>query len=693
MANEQTIQLKPIAKGSYYKGYFDNNAQVSSEVARQGYGGDGSWKTKTKWQTWGKPLVGYFEYSIEDLNILQNVKISKIKLIYTAESKKLSGASAWRNAVIYLNEYNSSSQNFDDTSYGNPLGFFEDSTAAIANNKIYELEENSTGDDKTLFDNLSTYLQSSNNNRLVLKTPEVYWREDYYGKNNYPFYWDENYVGLTDLTIEITYSKGISSDTSEIIIKKDSIDPASINFTINEVTGATSYKIGFNNNIEITTINPPSLSYNWTINSNEKAKILKVLSSETEGSILVYCHPYNGQNPLSTYNSEVELSITIEDSIKPTISLNAPSEKNTNLSTLGLIHFLQGKSKIGFSISAIAGEEATIKDCQLNIFNHTYILTGEENTYTYDLSLSDSNNAANYGTFSYLITVTDSRNRTATDGGNIIIDRYLPPQIINFKAIQVDEDGASSLTGNYVSFQVEASATSLLSQNGTDQIENNNLTISITGKRDSSSSHIYYENDIINNTNVVNKIYDAKEIQGTVNDNGGKDNVFTLEIKDRFQTQDPQTQTSTLGQQTAVLDFVGDNSGKVGVAIGTTATADDIGCIRLGWPLKFKDETVRQETVQALEIDQPTLPIKVACGHGVATCTTNDPLQIDYTSAGFTQVPCVCVTYSQETLNDTGDNGIPKVFNKTRTGATIILSGSSGTRNVDWIAIQVLSSS
>ena len=82
------------------------------------------------------------------------------------------------------------------------------------------------------------------------------------------------------------------------------------------------------------------------------------------------------------------------------------------------------------------------------------------------------------------------------------------------------------------------------------------------------------------------------------------------------------------------------------------------------------------------------LPFKVAYGSG--NVAGNSALTINYSSAGFTSVPHVVVSYSTTGSNWSGDNGALKVYNKTATGATIIVGGSFNTsRAIDWIAIGV----
>lgn len=85
-------------------------------------------------------------------------------------------------------------------------------------------------------------------------------------------------------------------------------------------------------------------------------------------------------------------------------------------------------------------------------------------------------------------------------------------------------------------------------------------------------------------------------------------------------------------------------------------------------------------------VSMARLPFKVA--YGSTTINGNTAATINYSSAGFTSVPRVVVTYSTTGSNWSGDNGAIKVYSKTTTQALIIVGGNfSSSRNVDWIAI------
>lgn len=85
-------------------------------------------------------------------------------------------------------------------------------------------------------------------------------------------------------------------------------------------------------------------------------------------------------------------------------------------------------------------------------------------------------------------------------------------------------------------------------------------------------------------------------------------------------------------------------------------------------------------------LDKARLPFKYAMG--TATINGTASVSISYSSAGFTAIPYVFVTYSTTGSNWSGDNGAIKVHSKTTTGCSIVVGGSFSTnRPVDWFAI------
>lgn len=79
------------------------------------------------------------------------------------------------------------------------------------------------------------------------------------------------------------------------------------------------------------------------------------------------------------------------------------------------------------------------------------------------------------------------------------------------------------------------------------------------------------------------------------------------------------------------------------------------------------------------------LPFKFA--YGSTTINGSSATYVNYSSAGFTSVPVVLVTYSITGSNWSGDNGAIKVYSKTTSGCSIVVGGNFSTnRAVDRFA-------
>lgn len=139
---------------------------------------------------------------------------------------------------------------------------------------------------------------------------------------------------------------------------------------------------------------------------------------------------------------------------------------------------------------------------------------------------------------------------------------------------------------------------------------------------------------------------------------------------------------------------LGNTSGAVPVANGGTgATTAAAARTNLGITLANLGAAASSHNHAASSITSGTLaaarlPFKFA--YGSTTINGSAAVSISYSSAGFTSVPYVFVTYSTSSSNWAGDNGAIKVHTKTTTGCSIVVGGSfSSNRPVDWFAIGV----
>lgn len=139
---------------------------------------------------------------------------------------------------------------------------------------------------------------------------------------------------------------------------------------------------------------------------------------------------------------------------------------------------------------------------------------------------------------------------------------------------------------------------------------------------------------------------------------------------------------------------LGNTSGAVPVANGGTGATTAAGArTNLGITLSALGAAAASHNHSAANItsgtlDAARLPFKYALG--TATINGSSSITVDYSSAGFTSVPYVFVTYSTTGSNWSGDNGAIKVHTKTTTGFSVVVGGSfSNNRAVDWFAIGV----
>ena len=130
---------------------------------------------------------------------------------------------------------------------------------------------------------------------------------------------------------------------------------------------------------------------------------------------------------------------------------------------------------------------------------------------------------------------------------------------------------------------------------------------------------------------------------------------------------------------------LGDTSGAVPVANGGTgATTAADARTNLGAAASSHNHAA--EDIQSGTLAAARLPFKFA--YGSTNINGSASISISYSSAGFTSVPKVFVTYSTTGSNWSGDNGAIKVHSKTTTGCSIVVGGSFNTsRAVDWFAI------
>ena len=149
---------------------------------------------------------------------------------------------------------------------------------------------------------------------------------------------------------------------------------------------------------------------------------------------------YDGSTKLGSKNYTIQY--TIPSKIAPYFDLT--SEDPTGVkSKVG--DYVQGESKLYLNIDAHTSYGAWIKSYKTDFEGLTYA--------TKEVTTGEINGS---GTIQYTVTVTDSRDRTATETYSIYVEAYTPPRVVYMIARRCDADGTLNATGSYVAVDFTA---------------------------------------------------------------------------------------------------------------------------------------------------------------------------------------------------------------------------------------------
>ena len=176
-------------------------------------------------------------------------------------------------------------------------------------------------------------------------------------------------------------------------------------------------------------------NYSWTV----PLTIANSYPTATKGTITIGLNTYNGSTQIGGTQT-VNLDITIPASVAPSVSAITVSEAASGLSNFG---YVQTKSKLKIVTSASGAYSSSIRSYVYDIGSQSY--SGLENTYTMGEVVRDS------GTVAVTVTVTDSRDRTASKTVSITVLAYSPPQITYFECSRCgDANGSTNANGQYL---------------------------------------------------------------------------------------------------------------------------------------------------------------------------------------------------------------------------------------------------
>lgn len=301
----------------------------------------------------------------------------------------------------------------------------------------------------------------------------------------------------------------------------------------------------------------------WTIPLN----FMDNIPNATSGVGTIYVDTYNGSTHIGT--KSVSFTATVPASVVPSIGTVTTSEATSGLAAqFGA--YVQNKSKITANISAAGAYSSTIKSYSTSFQGKVY--TGS--SWTSDL-LTRS------GTLDLVITVKDSRDRTATKTVTISVQAYSLPQVHAFTVDRCRADGTPDPDGTHA---LVAYSYSVASVGG-----KNTAAVKIDFKR--FTAQAYAAGDVIM---TGSQLAATGSVVSTAVFSLDYQYDIRLTVTDWFGASAPYT--ATLQSDDVILDIKANGRG---LGVGQTAEEDDTLAVAASWVLKMKNAAVTDFVVES----------------------------------------------------------------------------------------------
>lgn len=160
------------------------------------------------------------------------------------------------------------------------------------------------------------------------------------------------------------------------------------------------------------------------------------LTNATSGKGIITCKTYNGSQLVGT--KSVDFTANVPSSVVPTISTITATEVNEEIAEK-FAAFIEGKSKIHFSVSAAGAYGSSVNSVSVNFNGQTIAGSG------FDFEI-----LTGHGSLPVKVTATDTRGRTATRTQNVTVLPYALPSISYFRVQRCNANGVVSDDGECV---------------------------------------------------------------------------------------------------------------------------------------------------------------------------------------------------------------------------------------------------
>ena len=179
----------------------------------------------------------------------------------------------------------------------------------------------------------------------------------------------------------------------------------------------------------------------------------KDLPNSTSGIATFTLETFSGST--SVGSKSVNATIKVRSGVIP--SIGTVSISDTNSICTGIGQYVQSQSRLKFSIATSGSQGSTV----------TSVSTKFEGQ-TYNSSSFTTGTVQGSGTLSYVITVTDSRGRTASKSGSVTVSAYSSPSLTNVTARRANSSyTVDEASGTYALLHFKVGFTSLTGKNVT----------------------------------------------------------------------------------------------------------------------------------------------------------------------------------------------------------------------------------
>lgn len=271
-------------------------------------------------------------------------------------------------------------------------------------------------------------------------------------------------TGAKTLTCSASFTTGVSSGTVTVSASKtlttinrasaptvssSSVDMGNaVTITTNRKNASFTHDLAYSfaggSYVSITT--GVGASYSWST-----PDLASKIPNAASGTVTIRCITKSGGSTIGTRT--VTLTLKVPSSVVPTISSVATEDATSNVvAQFGA--FVQSKSKVKATITAAGAKGSTIKSYSTSFNGKTY--TGS--SWTSDVLASS-------GSRSMVVTVTDSRGRTAKKTVNVTVLGYSAPEIYALQVYRVNAQGGADQDGTYIALRHKYAVASLNSKN------------------------------------------------------------------------------------------------------------------------------------------------------------------------------------------------------------------------------------